>query len=323
MKVLVTGASGFIGHHLVDMLYSEGFEVKCLVRKTSKVQHLEGKAKLVYGEVTIPESLEEAVRGVDYVIHAAGVVKATSSKHYFDVNTTGTINLFNAVLNFNPNVKRFVFISSQAASRPSLEAISEETPPSPVTSYGKSKLMAEKFLEENLSNLPITIIRPSAVYGPHDKEFLPVYQMINTGIEILVKGGKTKISLVYVKDLSKSIILAMTSEKSVGKKYFSAHPEAVYLRDFYKVIEKTLGKNSVLKIPIPVPLLHTFALVNTIISKITKQPSMFNLEKVNEIKNSWVCSPERIINELGMKYEYSLERGMEETISWARESGLL
>ncbi|MEN2998923.1 MAG: NAD(P)-dependent oxidoreductase [Brevinematia bacterium] len=323
MRILITGASGFIGHHLVELLHKEGFEIKCLVRKTSKVDEIKDKVKLVYGEVTIPSSLEEAVKDVDYIIHAAGVVKAVSSKHYYLVNTQGTINLFNATLRFNPNIKRFVFISSQAASAPSTEPISEGFPPSPVTSYGKSKLASEKFLEENLSKLPITIIRPCSVYGPYDKEFLPIYKMINLGVELLVKGGKTKLSMVYVKDLAKSILLAMTSETTIGKKYFSAHPEVVYLSDFYKLIEKALGKKFVLRIPTPVSLLYFFSVFTTLFSRITNHPIMFNLEKVNELKNSWVCSSENLIRDTGMKYEYNLETGVEETIKWLKEKKLL
>lgn len=323
MKVLLTGASGFVGHHLVELLHKEGFEIRCLVRKTSKVEEIKDKVKLVYGEITIPESLNDAVKGVDYIIHLAGLVKATTPKKYYEVNTQGTINLFNATLNNNPNIKRFVYISSQAASSPSEIPIKEDFPSNPVTSYGKSKLATEKFLEENLNKLPITIIRPSAVYGPYDKEFLPVYQIINKGFEILVKGGKTKISMVYAKDLAKSIFLAMLSDKTIGKKYFSAHPQPVYLYEFYNSIKKALGKKFTIKIPIPVPILYTFAFVNTVFSRIVNQPSMFNFEKVNEIKNNWVCSPENLINDTGMVYEYDLDRGIEETIKWALDKKLL
>lgn len=323
MKVLLTGASGFVGHHLVDLLHKEGFEITCLVRKTSRVEEIKNKAKLVYGEITIPESLNEAVKGVDYVIHLAGIVKATKSKQYYEVNTQGTINLFNAVLTTNPNIKRFVYISSQAASSPSEVPIKEDTPSNPVTSYGKSKLEAEKFLEQNSDKLPITIIRPSAIYGPYDKEFLPVYQLINRGFEILVKGGKTKLSMVYVKDLVKSIFLAMISEKTIGKKYFSTHPRPIYLYEFFNSIKKALNRKFTVKIPIPIPILYTFAFVNTVFSKVINQPSMFNFEKVNEIKNSWVCSPENLIKDTGMEYEYDLDRGMQETINWAREKNLL
>ncbi|MGC8869765.1 MAG: NAD-dependent epimerase/dehydratase family protein [Brevinematia bacterium] len=323
MKVLITGASGFIGKHLVDLLHSEKFEIRCLVRKTSNVKEIEDKVKLVYGEITIPNSLPDAVKDVDYIIHMAGLVKALDTEKYYKVNTQGTINLFEATLKHNPKIKKFVYISSQAASSPSEIPISEDFPSSPVTSYGKSKLESEKFLEKNYDKLPITIIRPSAVYGPYDKEFLSVYQLINFGFEPLVKGGKTKISLVYVKDLVKSIYLATISNKTIGKKYFSANPEPVYIIDFYKEIEKQLGKRFVLRVPIPISILYTSAFLNTLISKLTNQTSMFNFEKVNEIKNSWVCSPQRIIQDTGMKYEYSLEKGLEETIKWAKDNKLL
>ena len=322
-KVLLTGATGFIGNHLVDLLRSEGFDVRCLVRKTSNISNLVGKVEFVYGEVTSPESLEEAVRGVDYVVHLAGVVKALNSEGYYKVNTQGTINLFNATLKNNPSVKRFVFVSSQAASRPSEIPISEVEPSAPVTSYGKSKLEAERFLNQNLDKLPITIIRPSAVYGPGDKEFLPVYQMISKGIEVLVKGGRTKVSFVYVKDLVRSIYLAMISEKTVGKTYFSCHPEVVQLMDFYRAIEEALGKKFVLRIRVPVPIMYFAAAINTGIAKLLRTPAMFNFEKVNELTNSWVASPEEIIKDTSMKYEYDIKAGVRETIAWAKENKLV
>jgi dihydroflavonol-4-reductase len=322
-KVLLTGATGFIGHHLVDLLKSEGFDVRCLVRKTSNISNLVGKVEFVYGEVTSPESLEEAVKSVDYVVHLAGVVKALNPEGYYRVNTQGTINLFNAILKSNPNIKRFVFISSQAASKPSEVPIKENEPSAPVTSYGKSKLEAEKFLNQNSDKLPITIIRPSAVYGPGDKEFLPVYKMISKGIEILVKGGRTKISFVYVKDLVKSIYLAMLSEKTVGKTYFSCHPEVIELIDFYKAIEEALGKKFVLRIKVPVPVMYFAAMVNTGIAKLLRTPAMFNFEKVNELTNSWVASPEEIIKDTSMKYEYDIKAGVRETIAWAKENKLV
>jgi len=322
-KVLLTGATGFIGHHLVDLLKSEGFDVRCLVRKTSNISKLVGKVEFAYGEVTSPESLEEAVKGVDYIVHLAGVIKALNPEGYYRVNTQGTINLFNATLKNNQNIKRFVFISSQAASRPSETPIKENEPSAPVTSYGKSKLETEKFLNQNSDKLPVTIIRPSAVYGPGDKEFLPVYQMINKGIEVLVKGGKTKLSFVYAKDLVKSIYLAMLSEKTIGKTYFSCHPEVIQLIDFYKAIEEALGKKFVLKIRMPVSLMYFTASINTGIAKLLRTPAMFNFEKVNELTNSWVASPEEIIKDTSMKYEYDIKTGVKETITWAKENKLI
>ncbi len=322
-KVLVTGASGFVGHHLVDDLISEGFEVRCLVRKTSKTSHLQGKVELVYGEVTIPESLEEAVKNVKYIIHMAAVVKALKKEDYYKVNTQGTINLFTKMLQHSKTIERFVYISSQAASKPSDVPINEDEPSSPVTNYGKSKLKSEEFLRKYIHDIPITIIRPSAVYGPEDKEFLPVYKMIKNGFEPILKDGKNKVSMVYVKDLSKSIIQAMKSPNTIGKTYFSAYPEPISIIDFYKEIEKALNKKFVLRIPIPVSIFYTFAAINTVISKVTGKPSMFNFDKVNELKNSWVCSSEKLIKDTGFKYSYDIKTGIKETINWYLERGML
>jgi len=230
-KVLLTGATGFIGHHLVDLLKSEGFDVRCLVRKTSNISKLVGKVEFAYGEVTSPESLEEAVKGVDYIVHLAGVVKALNPEGYYRVNTQGTINLFNATLKNNQNIKRFVFISSQAASRPSETPIKENEPSAPVTSYGKSKLETEKFLNQNSDKLPVTIIRPSAVYGPGDKEFLPVYQMINKGIEVLVMW-KNEIKLCLRQRPSKKYLLSHAIRKNHRKNLFFLPPRSHTINRF-------------------------------------------------------------------------------------------
>ena len=169
-KVLITGASGFLGKHIVRRLYDEGYEVLAMVRKSSNVDGIEGKAKFVYGDLERIEELKGEVRDIDYIIHSAAVVKALSSQDYYKYNFEPTVDLAQLALDL-PNLKRFVFISSQAAGRPSRMPISEEIKSTPVTSYGKSKLKAEQYLSK-IDELPWTVLRPAAVYGPGDKEFI-------------------------------------------------------------------------------------------------------------------------------------------------------
>ena len=183
-KVLITGANGFIGSHLVEYLSRHDYEISCLIRKTSNLQWLEkSSVEFITGEITDKTSLVHAVTEKDYIFHLASLTKAISPVDYYRVNTEGAKNLLQACAMHNPALKRFVLVSSQAAAgpSPSEKAIDETFPPHPITDYGKSKWEAEKIAREYMEKIPITIIRPPAVYGPRDRDVYVQFKMVKGG----------------------------------------------------------------------------------------------------------------------------------------------
>lgn len=318
MKVFVTGATGFVGSHIVERILEDPeMDVYVLRRKTSNLRWLEGKrVNFVLGEVRDPESLEKAIEGMDVVIHAAGVVKAKDWNTFYENNVKGTENVINAILKKNPNLKRFIHISSQAVSHPSSTPITEEEESNPVSLYGKSKYIAEQKVKEVSQKIPTTIIRPASVLGPRDKEFLPLFKIIKSGIYPIVGGNKRKISLVYVKDLAEAVYLALKSEISIGKTYFVCNPEIYTWGDLLSSIRKAMNKRFVIPIYVPMFILDTLGIINTGISRLFNIHLMLTYQKVKEIKQDWVCSPKKIMEELGFKPKYNLSEAVKETYEW-------
>ena len=213
-RVLITGASGFVGYHLVEEALKNNLEVYAAVRKTSNIDHLlKIGVNFVFSDFNDISSLEKEIKTnrYDYIIHAAGVTKARSNQEYEYINAGLTYNIAAAVSQSDNKLKKFVLISSLAALGPlhTLEGIiTEHTVPQPVTSYGKSKLLAE----ENLSKFPeinFTILRPTAVYGPRDKDIYIFFKQLAAGIEPYIGRMEQKLSFIYVTDLAKAAVNAL------------------------------------------------------------------------------------------------------------------
>src|SRR5512143_719814 len=185
MKALLTGASGFIGSHLADALLAHGYSVRVLLRRSSSLEWLEDqRLERVYGDLFDKEALRMAVSDVDYVYHLAGLTKAKKREEYFRANHLGTKNLLEAVQEKAPRLQRFVHVSSQAAVGPSptVAPIDETAPAKPITSYGQSKWAAEQECRQFSRHLPVTIVRPPAVFGPRDRDILEFFRSASRGI---------------------------------------------------------------------------------------------------------------------------------------------
>src|ERR1700722_12501724 len=185
MKVLVTGASGFLGSHVADQLTRGGHDVRALVRKSSKRDFLErlDRIEFAYGSVEDAAKVADAVKGVDAIIHSAGLVKARSPEEFHRTNVDGTRNLIEAAKVHAPKLRRFVLVSSLAAAGPSLDGVPlDRDGAGPVTHYGRSKLEAERVVLAAKDSLPVTILRPGAIYGPRDQEILVFFKSVKSGV---------------------------------------------------------------------------------------------------------------------------------------------
>ncbi len=326
MKVLLTGATGFVGSHLAELLIDKGYDVRALVRRTSNMQWIRDlDMEFFYGSLDDPESLRNVGKEVDYVFHVAGVTKAADAITYVKGNYEATKNLVEEIIKEGRRIKRFVLVSSQAAAGPSptLEPIDETAKPYPLTDYGHSKLLAEHYINKMADTLPVTIVRPPAVFGPRDRDVLDFFKTVKMGIIPRIGGAEKYVSLIYVKDLVRGIWLAGTRSKAKGKTYFIANPRPYSWGQMAELALRIFDKKGI-QVRVPELLLKGVALVSEGWARFSGKETILNRQKVVEMKQDfWVCSPRRAKQDLRFEAKYSLEASFKETINWYREKGWL
>jgi len=323
MKSFVTGATGFVGSHLVDKLLDLDNEIYCLKRKTSNIKWLKDKnIKFVEGDLFDNPVLEDVIGKVDYVFHVAGVVKSKDKKGFYEGNVEATKNLIEIAYKVNPGLKRFVYISSLAACgpNPNEKPITEDYIPRPITTYGLTKRLAEKEVLKFKDILPVTIVRPPAIYGPRDTEILIYFKAFSKGLNSIIGFDDKYLSLVYVEDFIKGIILASNNNIKSGEIFFVSS-DGEYNWDQIANITATLINKKAIKIRIPHFVVFTVGFFAQMFSAFSKKAATLNLEKCLDItRKRWVCSNEKAKSELNFKPEYSLEEGFKKTIDWYKEN---
>jgi len=325
MKVLVTGASGFLGGHVAELLSRRGDHVRALVRKTSNRRHLEGLAnvELFDGSVEQVDWVRDAVDGVDAIVHAAGLIKARNTDEFFAINVGGTANLVEAAR--GRPLKRFVFVSSLEACGPSADG--DPVPAdqeNPVTAYGRSKLAAEKVVLSAKDDVPVVILRPGAIYGPRDGEIFEAFKAIKRGLLPLVAGGEAKGVWIYATDCAQACICAIDANVPSGRTYFvddGCGPIAQ--REMLADAERALGTHAVLRKSLPVPLLMAVARGLEAFGRVANRPVMLTREKANMLLQHWVCSSEVTRRELGWEPTVPWSEGVGRAVKWYRENGWL
>jgi len=325
-KSLVTGATGFIGSHLVQALLDQDEEVRCLVRKESSHQWIQGlDIEIVQGDCTDFSSLRSAVDGVDQIYHLAGISKATHHTAFYYINTSGTENLVRACIESNPNLERFVYLSSQAAVGPCKgDGLSVETDPClPVSHYGWSKRRGEEVLLKVRDRLNVVILRACAVYGPRDRDFLPLFRSIGMGIKIGLWGMEQRLSLCFVGDLVSALIIAGRKEILSGEIFFVSDGDMHTWRDLGNTIAEALGVRTI-HLRLPVSVFRWSASLADLISRRSGRPSVFGKERYQElIQANWCCDSSKAMSELDFSVSYNLRQGIAVTVDWYRAQGWL
>ena len=320
-SVLVTGANGFVGSHIVDALLRNGYDVRAMVRPTSDLRWLENKpVELVYGSLDDPASLRSAVRDVKAVVHNAGIVSAPNRYAYFQINSEGTHNLIKAVLAelTDPERPRFLLVSSQAAGGPSGHRWRRESDPShPITDYGKSKLLAETTLLRYRDQLPVTIIRPPSVYGPRDRAFLPFFELVSRGIMPLF-GKSRQVTMIHVQDLARQVVVQLEHEKAIGEIFNAAPFEPFSLSEFGATISLVLSANP-REIIIPDAVLkYGYPLVHPLLGLIGIKPP-FQVDKLPDMLTTrWTLDGSKAKEVLGFEGHLPLQPGVGQTAEWYR-----
>jgi nucleoside-diphosphate-sugar epimerase len=325
MNIAITGATGFVGSHLAEYFVNQGHAVTCLVRKTSKLNYLEKlDVSKIVGDMTFPETLSTFIKNQDIIIHSAGLTKARNENEYVEANAKSTENLLKTLKTYHQSIKRFILISSQAAVGPSQnrEQLNETATLNPITAYGRSKAKAEKIALEFAQKLPITIIRPPAVYGPRDVDIFTYFKLIKKGMKPII-GYENTVSMVYVKNLVYSIGLAMNQSAAVGQTYNITDDGMYTWGELADMIAYALNKNPI-KIKIPSWTVVLIASFNAIYSTIFKKAVLLNRDKLLEMKQPyWLISNEKAKNEINYNPKYSTKDAIKETALWYEENSWL
>ncbi len=325
MRVLVTGGSGFLGSWVCELLSKRGDDVRALVRRTSNTKHLKtlSKVELAEGSVEDARSVEEATRGVDAVVHCAGLVKARNEDELARVNVEGTKNL--VLASKKHGVKRFVHVSSLEASGPSSDGkpVSHDQA-RPVTAYGRSKLAGEKVAIAEKDSLHVVVLRPGAIYGPRDVEILEAFKSVKRGLMPTIDGGHALGSFVWGPDCAEACIRAIDANVASGSMYFvDDGGPAVSQRDFFEMIEDALGRRALIRMSLPKGLLKTVAIGVEAYGKASGKAVMLTREKAAMLLQHFVCESSRTQSELGWKPEVPLHHGVRRAVTWYRENGWL
>lgn len=322
---LVTGATGFVGSHLVDALLARGDQVVCLTRKTSDLRWLQNKpVAFAWGDVTAPESLPSAVRDVDYVFHAAGLTRARDPEDFARVNHQGTVSLLQACGASARRLRRFVLVSSQAAAGPAHteRPVTEDDPRRPVSLYGQSKRDAEVAAEGYRKELPITIVRPPAVYGPRDEATLPLFRIVARHI-LPMPTRPRRVSVISWRDLTAGILLAAEHPRAVGRTYFMAHDLSVSIADVARMAARALH---IWTVPVPAPVWAVRAYITglRLFVRAWTKGEAFGKDKGRELGvRYWLCDSSRAQRELGFRAPTPHEEGVRATVLWYRQQGWL
>lgn len=325
-RVLITGGTGFIGSHLAEHLLGRGYSVTCLVRDTSSLRWLSGlDIDIAVGDCTRPETLANALRKVSLVVHAAGLTRAWRSREYYEVNHIGTRNMLEACSRYNPAIEKFILISSLAAAGPAREGrpVREGDLPGPVSDYGRSKLLAEQEALGYRDTIPLVILRPSAVYGPRDRDMFELFRWASRGVTLEIMGKERLLNLCYVGDLVKAIALTMEKQTRSGSIYCVAEDRHYSWSEFRQALLFT-GAVKAVNIKLPYAAAYLIGLVSEMGSLFTSRPALTNRQKVREASQQyWTCDLAAIERDLGFKAAYSLSEGLEITWRWYRDNSWL
>lgn len=306
--VAITGATGFIGRHLVRHLGQSGWQVRILTRRLPQTpDHADLTIEVVIGALEDRHALERLVRGADAIVHAAGLIKARSQAEYFAANATGTRRLVEATIGHGRK-PRFLLLSSIAARQPQ------------VSDYAASKLAAEAELTRLNGELPWSILRPSAVYGPGDRETLTFFRTIREGFALMPPGRGARLSLIHAADLASAAAMVLEAPGTIRRTYEldDGHEGGYGWQELIDVAADHL-KVRPLRFRAPSSLLAAAAHLNAFVHRKSRHPPMFTSDKLREmLVTDWVAHDRSLCSATGWRAQFDIATGFAETIAWYR-----
>jgi len=327
-KILITGANGFVGSHLVDEAIKANLLTHAGVRKTSNVQYLKDpRINFFYYSFEQEDKLREQLiaQRFDYIILNAGVTIAKDKATYFKINAGYTRKICKILIEENIIPEKLVLVSSVAshgsADLQVKQILDRDSVPHPVTWYGESKLQAEQFVH-SFRQIPSLVFRPTAVYGPRGEEMLPVYKTIKKGIAPKIGAGSMDTSFIHVKDLAQLIITA-TQSRHMYKSYFVGDGQVYPIEELNSTLAE-IFQNKPLNLTIPFGVMKTLAWISEYASKITGKTPVLNSNKAKEyFARSFAIDVGDLEKDFNFTAAYDLRSGLKETIEWCQANKLL
>jgi nucleoside-diphosphate-sugar epimerase len=330
MKVLITGAAGFIGSFMVEEAINQGFDTYAGVRATSSRQYLKDErikfVDLKYGDkellVKQLSELKNSIGKFDYIIHGMGVTKCKNKNDFDKINYGYTKNFVEALIDSDSVPNKFVYISSLSAwgpgdSKTGLPIMLSDKP-KPDTLYGASKLKAEQFIA-SLSGFPYIFLRPTGVYGPREKDYFVFNKTISNGIEPAMGFQTQHLTFIYVRDLVKLAFLACRSNIE-QKGYFVTDGNEYTDKEYAAIVKKHLGRKHTLKLRTPLFLVKFISYsLDTICGWFGQTPTL-NKDKYKILRvMNWKCEIKPTEDDFNFRADYNLDKGTEEAIKWYKQ----
>ena len=327
MKVLLTGATGFVGSQLLDQLCARDISTRLLLRPKCNTRFIKkalnrSLTEIVEGEINQTEALQKATRDVTHIIHCAGLTKAIEPSEFYEVNQHGTRRLVEAANYRGKQIRQFTLISSLAAAGPAVadSPRRENDPPTPVSHYGQSKLAGENEVRHHC-RVPFTILRPPAVYGPRDGEFLKLFKAVQSHLRPEFGGGRQVLSLVYVAELTEAIIRCLDHPRTENQTYFVSAPETITTAQMGIELEKVL-QTKAYPLPLPTSFLWPVCVLQEMISRLTGISNVINRQKYAELAApGWVCDGSQLQNDIGYRPSLTFATGATKTLEWYYQEG--
>lgn len=323
--LLVTGATGFVGSHVLEQASRLSLHVRALVRKAVDAERLEAQGiTCVRGSLEDAGALRNAVAGADAVLHLAAATKARSLEEYQRANVAGTQAIVEAAVRANPRPSRMVYLSSLAASGPSFDGapVTRATVPRPLTAYGRTKLAGEKVCESGRDRLILAILRAPAVYGPRDRDVYEFFRMARYGVIPIPGAAHRRLQMIHAADLARALLLAATSDGAEGV-YHVAEARSYEFEEMARMVASAVGKRARI-IHIPGALIEAAAAVSETVAGVVGKSTIFNRDKARELlAPGWLCETDLARRDFGFEAQINLQAGLNETAAWYKTNGWL
>jgi nucleoside-diphosphate-sugar epimerase len=313
LRVLVTGATGFLGSHIAETLVQHGFKVRCTLRPSSSLKWLQNlDIEKVNVNFNDEASLQTACQNVDIVIHNAGITRAKSDAEFFEVNTEATERLSKAAI--KAKVSRFIFISS-------LEARGPDGFTTAISSYGESKLEAERRLTSLQNGLEIILLRPAGVYGPRDTDLLTLFQLANYGV-LTIPATNSQLQPVHGRDVAEAVLASIQGKAHPGP-FEIAEANTYSWQDMASMLEVAMNKKlSIIKIPREVFLTAGYA--SETFSKLFNQAPKLDRRRAKSLAYyTYTCNTQPFKEAFGWQARILLQEGLKETAEWYKQNNWL